>query len=550
MLTASAKYKEMLNRKNRKYRFKMTVTRNRSGSPPIDITQYVTSYTVNQDFEARSGVLDFEIDNYDWSLSPLNRTSPHNIVDASLPDPYDPLLDSNHKVMLYEGFELDDGTVDLVQKFVGFIGDDITINSNSTISVSCRDASKLLQDIYIYESPSYKLYLVEDVIQDLLDTFAPHLNLILRVANKTTYMIGKPDSPYTAKDTNLWDAVTLLADTASHELRFMESGSLTIRKIERDFSNKLPNLQLDLSVLIENTSTISDADVRNEIVVKVQNYKPVVKKNAKSQYKYGRRYMEVQKGVSDMITDISQAHELAEGILEDLCFAKPSDTAEIPLHPLVQVGDIVWITNERIGTTPESMRYKVVSVDNSYSSTQKRTRLGLQGYDKYQYDRGFPTKAPTKLSHKMQERKIMNYKGSGWEGKSKTMYYPKVTWVAPTEYMGSSETLPTDFGGYVIYRRHKAIISGKDFWYPWQTISSIPAYMESLGQSVNFFYDYSIMNIVDVDRSKDRRKSIDFQYKLVTVTDSGVRSEESSVLSITVKTPFYDDGFFLPVIPR
>lgn len=550
MLTASAKYKEMLNRQNRKYRFKMTVTRNRSGSPPIDITQYVTSYTVNQDFEARSGVLDFEIDNYDWSLSPLNRTSPHNIVDASLPDPYDPLLDSNHKVMLYEGFELDDGTVDLVQKFVGFIGDDITINSNSTISVSCRDASKLLQDIYIYESPSYKLYLVEDVIQDLLDTFAPHLNLILRVANKTTYMIGKPDSPYTAKDTNLWDAVTLLADTASHELRFMESGSLTIRKIERDFSNKLPNLQLDLSVLIENTSTISDADVRNEIVVKVQNYKPVVKKNAKSQYKYGRRYMEVQKGVSDMITDISQAHELAEGILEDLCFAKPSDTAEIPLHPLVQVGDIVWITNERIGTTPESMRYKVVSVDNSYSSTQKRTRLGLQGYDKYQYDRGFPTKAPTKLSHKMQERKIMNYKGSGWEGKSKTMYYPKVTWVAPTEYMGSSETLPTDFGGYVIYRRHKAIISGKDFWYPWQTISSIPAYMESLGQSVNFFYDYSIMNIVDVDRSKDRRKSIDFQYKLVTVTDSGVRSEESSVLSITVKTPFYDDGFFLPVIPR
>jgi hypothetical protein len=65
--------------------------------------------------------------------------------------------------------------------------------------------------------------LVEDVIQDMINEFMPFNQMvILQVQDPTQYMIGRPDGAYTAKDTNLWDACQLLADSASQELRFLK----------------------------------------------------------------------------------------------------------------------------------------------------------------------------------------------------------------------------------------------------------------------------------------------------------------------------------------
>jgi hypothetical protein len=539
MLTASSNYVNAINSSNRVYDIIVKVYRNTSGSanPAIDISDRVTSYNTTYDFESRSGRIDLEIDNFDYQLSPLNRNSPYNLVSGE----YDPLFDSNHKVELYEGV-LANGTFEYVLKFTGYMGDDITVSSEPTIALSCRDKSKLLQDIYIYQGPSYSLYLVEDVIQDLIDTFAPSLGISLQVLNPTNYMIGRPDSPYAPKDTNLWDAIQTLADSASMELRFMEDGSLVIRQIIRDFSNVTPNLTLDSSNLISDDMRISDADVRNYIVVKVENFDPITKVDNESIAKYGLRYMEVQRSMSDMITDVSQAHQLAENILRDLRFAYPNETAEIPFHPLVQVGDIVQITNPRLGTNPTDDIFKVVTVSNQYSKDRKRTRLTLQGYDKFISSPDIAPKAPTGLGYQMQVRTILNYSGSGWSGYEKITSFPMLTWTPPTQDI-SGNTLDTNFGGYIIERASQLDNSGNvGSNYNWATISSIPSYLSSLNISINYFYDYTAPALVTKYKSKvPSATSVPIQYRVTAIGRKGAKSPVAGPITVNVPVDKFKD---------
>lgn len=535
MLSASTGFKNAISASNRKYDIKVEITRNDVGSSPINISDRVISYQCTHDFESRNGRLSLEIDNYDYQLSPMNRTSSLNLR-AGI---YDPLFDSNHKVELYEGVKVN-GVFEYVKKFEGYLGDDIQASSSPTLSLSCRDKSKLLQDTYIYQGPSYSLMLVEDVIQDLLKEFVPHLNITLQVLNPTKYMIGRPDGPYTAKEVNLWDAIQLLADSASQELRFLEDGSLVLRKIDRDFGNKPANINLDLSSLISDSMGISDADVRNHIVIKVQGYDTITKKDDASIAKYGRRYMEVHRSMSDIITNVEQAHELGQSILRDLRYANPNETAEIALHPLIQVGDIVKITNPRLGTNATNDTFKIVSISNAYSKDRKRTNLQLKGYDSYLEVATIPPKQATGLTSVMQERRISNYPGSGWNGYEKSSSFPMIKWTPPTQLTDNS-AIPVDFGGYVIERATQ-VDKGKVTanWY-WGTIASIPSYLPSTGTRVDYFYDYSVASeLQKYITAGATGTTVTLKYRVTAINKQGSKSAVSSELSVVVP---YDKVF-------
>jgi hypothetical protein len=550
MLSASSFYTNALNSTVRNFNIKAQLTRNTSGAVPIDISDRVVSYNTTHDYESRGGRMDLVIDNYDYTYSPQNRTSSINQVGGV----YDPILDSNHKIELFEGILESNGSYEYIKKFEAYVGDDISASSLSPqIQLSCRDKSKLLQDKYIYQSPTYALFLVEQVIQDMLNTFAPELGITLSVQTPTMFMIGRPTQPYTASDTNLWDACQLLADTASQELRFMEDGTLLLRPVIRDWTTLPVSMTLDESSLTDDESQITDADVRNYIVVKVQNFSPVIAQDASSIAKYGRRYMEVSRSITDLITDASQAVALANNILWDLKFARPNQTSEIPLHPLVQVGDIVQINNPRLGTSSANDIFKVLTVNNGYSKDRKRTKLTLQEYDKFLANSGNATNPPTALSFQMQTRSIQNYPNSGWNGYQKNTYFPMLQWTPPTKDV-SGNTLASNFGGYVIERATQlsanAPTSGSSITagntivsnWTWTTIASIPSYINSLGINVNYFYDYSSASVLDqYKQAGTTGNSINLQYRVTAITMQGAKSTTTSPITVNLSYPRYQD---------
>lgn len=539
MLSVSSNFTNAMNGTTRNFDIMVKISRNTSGSvnSPIDISDRVISYTTTHDFESRSGRLDLVIDNYDYSLSPLNRTSASNLVAGV----YDPLLDSNHKVEVYEGIYTSASVYEYVKKFEGYIGDDITAGSTPQISISCRDKSKLLQDRYIYQGPTYALWLVEQIIQDMINQFAGDLGITLNVQTPTQYMIGRPDIPYTASDTNLWNACQLLADTASQELRFMEDGTLLLRPVIRDWTTLPVNLALDQLSLADDEMQITDADVRNYIVVKVQNFNPVVVYDQASIDKYGRRYMEVTRSVTDLITDASQAYELATNILWDLRFARANETSELPLNPLLQVGDIVTITNPRLGTNTTDDLFKVLTVTNSFAKDSKRTKLVLQGYDKFVSTPDIAPNPPTALASQIQTRSIQNYPNSGWTGYEKETYFPMLTWTPPTKDI-SGNTLTNSFGGYVIERATQlsgnTLVSG----WTWGTIASVPSYISALSANVNYFYDYSSMDISSKYKQAGATgNSITLQYRVSAISNKGSKSAKSNTLSVSISFQKFKD---------
>jgi hypothetical protein len=284
---------------------------------------------------------------------------------------------------------------------------------------------------------------------------------------------------------------------------------------------------------------ISDADVRNYIVVKVQDFDPITKTDDESIAKYGLRYMEVQRSMSDMITDVSQAHELAENILRDLRFANPTETAEIPFNPLIQVGDIVSIENPMLGTTNADDIFKVITIDNEYSKDRKRTRLKLQGYDKFLSTPDIAPKPITGLGFQMQTRTISNYPNSGWTGKEKTTSFPMLTWTPPTQDI-SGNALDGNFGGYIVERATQLDSKGSKIQvnYTWGTIASIPAHINSLNLNVNYFYDYSSSAIIEKYKSLgSSSQTITLQYRITAIGRKGTKSTVSSAINVAIPIP-------------
>jgi hypothetical protein len=520
MISVSVGAKEALESDVRNFKVKVEITRNNSVSTPIDISDRISNVSISHDYERKASNSSIEIDNYDFLLSPLNRNSSMNQIGGV----YDPLLDAKHTIKIWEGIKLSDGSYEYIQKFTGVLGDEIDADSMpGTISLSARDNSKHLQDTYIYQSKTYKLTVVETVIQDMINMFLPNM-FNIEVLNPTNYMIGRPDKPYTAKDINLWDAVQSLADASSHELRFMEDGRLVMRKIVRDFNGIEPSLTLDETKISKDSVSISDADIRNHIMLRVQGLDPIEKKDQHSIDKYGRRYMEVHRGLSNIITTAEQAHQLLNDMLSDLSFAKPIDRVELPLDPRIQVGDIATIENTRTGVSPTYEKFKITRVQDVFSSSRKRTSLHMEGYSIFSPEDSIAPEQVTGLNNELITRVIQNYAGSGWSGSEKTTYYPLVKWTPVTKDI-SGNILSRDFGGYTLYRNAgETTSSGTALWYP---IASIKSYIEPLNLDTSYFYDYTA------------KSGQDNSYKMIAINRLGKSSTESLVMTVSVPATVY-----------
>jgi hypothetical protein len=485
LITATTTFNNALNSNNRLWKIKVTVTRNDAGASPVDISDRVVSCNVDFDWNRRNGTARLVLDNYDYAISPLNKESSSNQVAGV----YNPILDSNHIIEIYEGLITTVGT-EYIKRFTGVLGDEIDADSYpGIVQVSCRDKSKLLQDTYIYQSKTYTpagsgtLTLPEYVIQDLITTFLPSGGVTLSVVDPTNFIVGKPDQPYTAKDVTLWDAIQQISDAFSFCVMFDESGTLKMKKIVRDLGTVTPVYTFDESKVTKDSVSTNDADVRNHLMLRVQGMPIIEKKNDASIAKYGRRYMEVHRTLSYLITTAEQGNQLVDNILKDLSFVTPIDSLEMPLFPLIQVGDIVDVVNPKLGITASDYNYRVISVRDSFSKDKKRTSVEVQGYSTFTPASAPAPSPPTGLTASLLPRTVVNYPNSGWLGYQKTTYFPFLNWTPPVQNI-SGGALTNDFGGYTLYRKGP----GDAGFYP---IASVKSYIEASNLVINYFYDYT-----------------------------------------------------------
>ncbi|RPK20059.1 hypothetical protein [Paenibacillus xylanexedens] len=514
MITVTDAFKQAFQSNNRFWKYKAQITRNSPNAVPIDISDRVISGDISCEWERRSTFANIELDNYDYALSPVNQASLTNQVAGV----YDPLLDSNHILEIWEGILTTNG-YEYVKKFTGLLGDEIDADTMpGVVNLTVRDKSKRFQDTYIYQSKTYSplatpaLTLAEKVIQDLITTFLPDEKITMAVDDPTNFVVGLPNQPYTAKDINLWDAIQQIADAFNFCVMFDENGILRMKNIIRDYS-KAPSVHtFDESVLIKDSLSTSDSDVRNHIMLRVQGLDPIEKKDEESIAKYGRRYFEVHRSLSSILTTAEQGHRLVDNILADYAYVIPVDRIEVPLMPHIQCGDIVSLVNTRLGTNAITYKYRVVSLRDSFTNDKKRTTLTLHGYNAYKPSESIAPKPATNLTSTFITRAVQNYAGSGWVGYTKTAYYPMLKWNQPTQDI-SGNALSNDFGGYTIYRKGPA----DSQFFP---VASVKSYIEAQNLIVNFWYDYTALAGAN-------------QYKIVAINKFGKSSAESSTISLT-----------------
>lgn len=345
----------------------------------------------------------------------------------------------------------------MISIFYGLIGDEIDAESTpGMLNLTCRDFSKNYQDLYIVLcDTTYTKIWAEEIIKDLLKKYTGETILSSYLTNVNDYFIYTPSEflikDYALRAINLWESFQKISDCMGWYLKFNESGKLVLENRKKYTT---PDVIFDEDIIIKNPIRLSDADVRNIIVVKAETSSDGVVEatgtSIDSINMFGKRYMEVDRSLSSMISTQEQVNNLAQAILEDYAWLQADISVELPFYPTIQTGDIIGIRNTNLGLNENIEVYKVSSFSHSLSEQNKRTTLGLKTHKNFIYDCSYYPYPPSDLSGNIISRTIHNYSGSSWTGNIKTFYYPQINLVEPS--LNSNGTDISYLSGYKFYR--------------------------------------------------------------------------------------------------
>ncbi len=417
----------------------VVITR-RSNNSLVDITTACVDVSVTPDYEARSTTASFTLNNTDQQYSPADQSLPLNNVSGT----YDPLIWPLNYVAIYANVATPSGTT-AIQLFQGVLGDQIdTTSIPGQISVQCRDNSKRLQDVYIFLSPYYERMIAEDIIANLLQTYAPWVQFNVPVPSN--YLIVTYNQ---ASNTTLWDAIQNIADVMGWRLWFDETGVLQFAAIPVTATPSDVVMDLSTHILSSDKLSFSDANIRNDIWVKAESpYNgDILVANAVNQGSinmFGDRYYEADRDLTAYISTQAQAQQLANAICQRLSFLQSTDAVTLPLWPLLEVGDFVTVNNSFTGMTSNEYIYIVETIQHSLSPTQKETAVTLTSYTDLIKPSGTAPASPSNLTATIVTRNSTVYAGSGLSGGNVVVYsYPELQWAMPST---------ANLYGYTIYR--------------------------------------------------------------------------------------------------
>lgn len=366
---------------NRTEKFQVKVKR-RSTGEVVDLTHRVRSVSVSMSNDEPVNTCNVEFDDT-WtvygataSLSPLVATSSYNSPA--------PLLWPNNELYVYVGFaSLGSAVTNYKLLFHGVLGDGISpkgTKGTRTVSVSCRDPAKRLQDCMIvgeYVYGSEEGTAVVAVIQGVLNQHFGDDRITLHVKDNPNFMIY----PVRIGERSVWDAIRDLVKPTGYQVRywFLAAGQsgiydcegkpitiatdgfyLTLVDPGRDPVSADDVLAANTDTLTEETLDISDDTVRNAFRVRyydrcTNEYMEVSQENADSIATYGRREMVVGQDDVRFIDTFNEAWNLMKVLDNDLSEAPATDRLSCQLMYHLEPFDYLDVTNARLSTGTAEM---------------------------------------------------------------------------------------------------------------------------------------------------------------------------------------------------
>lgn len=372
---------------NREESYLVKVKRRSTGAL-VDLTDRVQSISISMSNDEPVNVCDIEFDD-SWtaygatsSLSPLVVTSVYN-------DPA-PLLWPNNELFVYVGFApVGDEVADYKLLFHGILGDVISpkgTKGTRSISVSCRDQAKRLQDTMIVGE---YLYGSEDgtaavaVMQGILNQHYGDSVITLHVKDNPQFMLY----PVRVGEQSVWDALQDILKPTGYQVRywFLKAGQpdiydcegnaiaiaedgfyLTVVDPGRQPVSTVDALDEDVDTITEESLDISDDTVRNAFRVRyydrfTKEYMEVARENATSIATYGRREMVVGQDDVPYIDTFNEAWDLMEVLDNDLSEAPATDRLNCQMMYHLEPFDYLDVTSARLSTGTSEMGVRELS---------------------------------------------------------------------------------------------------------------------------------------------------------------------------------------------
>jgi hypothetical protein len=372
---------ELLHSFNRAESYQVKVKRRSTGAL-VDLTDRVQSISISMSNDEPVNTCDVEFDD-SWtaygaaaSLSPLVVTSVYN-------DPA-PLLWPNNELYVYVGFaDVGEDVTDYKLLFHGILGDGISpqgTKGSRSISVSCRDQAKRLQDTMIVGE---YLYGSEDgtaavaVMQGILDQHYGDSAITLHVRDNPQFMVY----PVRIGEQSVWDALQDILKPTGYQVRYWFIGAgqsgiydcegnqititedgfyLTVVDPGRDPVIVADELDEDVDTITEESLDISDDTVRNAFRVRyydrfTKEYMEVARENATSIATYGRREMVVGQDDVPYIDTFNEAWDLMAVLDNDLSEAPATDRLICQMMYHLEPFDYLDVTSARLSTGTSEM---------------------------------------------------------------------------------------------------------------------------------------------------------------------------------------------------
>lgn len=340
----------------------------RSDGAPEDITRHLRSVEIElgsiemlgtgtgADIGVRNLTFELFNDRGD-SFAPRDKTSSWNTVGGR----WEPLLWPYRGVTCEVAVTEVGGTpTEWATLFEGYLGDNITTEHHS-VSVSCRDKSKRLQDAYIDIPKTYDSgpYAAEELIQAIINDYVDEpLELHCPVPSGITFDEMKVEY------IDVWTAVQNVAAQVGWFLGYRWNGTryaLTFMEPPRDKTSADFHFDWEEDVYRESLD-IGDADIRNALTltfrdsdtgerVTLSHRDHSTLRNDESIQEYTRRIMQIEEADISLIDTQEKALRFGEKIIWDLSELSATDRLELPLNPELDIFSTFTVENPLISST-------------------------------------------------------------------------------------------------------------------------------------------------------------------------------------------------------
>lgn len=341
-----------------------------------DIDQPVSQATITlrRDIKDNSGSV--------LSLSPLRTDS---ILNRNAASQFSPAIDAGRRVEVYAATTavgVAPISSDWKNIFVGTIDEgDYT---RPQISLVARDLGGFLVDRWIEERTQYgstEGVPIQTVMQTILNNWAGGIPLYTPVSP------GFLIKPYQQDEQPVMEALQSLADLIGWNVRYKwdnptSSWRLTLWGPSR--SKTTPDRTLGPSRYIDVSALrIGRADVRNVIKLNYPDSitgepKSVIRTDANSILKYGRRWLRIVEGGNSSIDTKAEAEAMADAILADLKDPKADNGIDMHFDWSIELEDLIRFQ-------PNGVHYdtntdlSVVSLQHTLSMDRQRTNIATRG---------------------------------------------------------------------------------------------------------------------------------------------------------------------------